>query len=245
MKNIKITLEYDGTNYSGWQWQKDTNDTIQQVLEDCLSKLNKSKVRVTGAGRTDAGVHAENQVANFRLNVPIPLNNIPTAINTILPSDIRCKNAEKVSNEFHARYDATGKKYRYRILNQSFLPVFKRNYVYNIYRKINFADIDKALKYFVGEHDFAAFMASGSDVDNTIRIIKDINLCRNGDEYRIEITGNGFLYKMVRIIVGTLIEIGLGKKRVEDVPSILQEKSRIEAGFTAPAKGLTMVKVYY
>ncbi len=245
MRNIKISLEYDGTNYSGWQWQKDTDLTIQQVLEDCLTKLNKSKVKVIGAGRTDAGVHAENQVANFELDVPIPLKNINKAINTILPKDIRCKDPEIMPQDFHARYDAKGKKYRYRISNQSYLSVFKRNYVYNIYQKINFAKMAKAIKFFEGKHDFASFMASGSDIENTVRTINKIEMLQYDDEYWIVIIGNGFLYKMVRIIVGTLIEVGLDKKEIRDIPYIFADQDRVKAGFTAPAKGLTMVKVYY
>ncbi len=245
MRNIKIILEYDGTNYSGWQWQKDTKHTIQQVVEDCLTKLNKSRVKIIGAGRTDAGVHAENQVANFYLDVPIPVNNIPTAINTIIPPDIRCKKAEEVDKGFHARYDARGKRYRYRLSNQKYLSVFKRNFVYNIYKKIDFNKIEEGLKYFSGEHDFTSFMASGSDVDDTVRTIEEIDMIKKNDEYWIIIRGDGFLYNMVRIIIGTLIEIGHGKKRIEDIPEIFKSRNREKAGFTAPAKGLTLVEVYY
>lgn len=245
MKNIKITVGYDGTNYQGWQYQKHTNKTIQQVLEDELTRLNKSKVKVYGAGRTDSGVHALGQIANFYLEVPVPVERIPIALNSMLPDDIVCKKAEKVPDDFHARYDAEGKKYRYRILNKSIHSVFTRNYVYTFYQKLNTFKMEEALKDFKGEHDFSAFSSSGSDVKNTVRKIEDIVMKKQGEEIWLEIKGEGFLYNMVRIIVGTLLDIGIGKIPVDDIPRIIASKNRREAGFTAPAKGLTLVEVYY
>ena len=240
-----ITVEYDGTNYQGWQYQKHTDKTIQETLEKKLSKLNKSKVDVIGAGRTDSGVHAEGQKANFYLDVSIPVNRIPIALNSMLPADIVCKNAKIVDDNFHARYDSSGKKYRYRLLNRSYHSVFTRNYVYTFYKNLDFKKMKFATKDFIGEYDFSAFQSSGSDIYNTVRRIENFEMKFYGEEVWFEITGNGFLYNMVRIIIGTLLEIGLDKRPVTDVKRILKSKERKEAGFTAPAKGLTLVEVYY
>jgi tRNA pseudouridine38-40 synthase len=245
MNNIKITLEYDGTNYQGWQYQKHTKKTIQQVLEDRLTKLNKSKVKVYGAGRTDSGVHALGQTANFHLEAPVPIERLPIALNSMLPDDIVCKKAENVSDDFHARYYAQGKKYRYRILNKSLHSVFTRNYVYTFYQKLDLSRMKKAVKDLEGEHDFSAFKSSGSDVSSTIRTIEYINITKQDDEIWLEIIGDGFLYNMVRIIVGTLLEIGVRKIAFDDIPRIMESRNRRRAGFTAPAKGLTLDKVYY
>lgn len=251
MCNIKITVEYDGSNYCGWQLQKNTDQTIQAQLEKAVSRLNKSPVRVYGAGRTDSGVHALGQTANFKLDVPIPIENIPLAINSELPSDIICKKAKRVSDNFHARYDAVGKKYCYRFSNNRFCSVFNQRFVYNIYSKMNISAMEKIINQIEGCHDFKAFQSSGSDTKNTVRIIKSISLKKmkriginNHNEYRLLIEGNGFLYNMVRIIAGTLIEIGLNKRKA-DLKSVLESKERRQAGFTAPAHGLTLLEVYY
>ncbi len=245
MSNIKIILEYDGTNYSGWQIQKNADQTIQQTLEECLTKLNKSHVKVTASGRTDAGVHARGQVVNFNLDVSIPEERIPQALNSVLPPDIICKSAEKVSPNFNARFDARGKKYRYRILNSSIPSVFTRNFVYSLHQPLNFDKFCQAAQNLIGKHDFAAFQAKGSDIDDTIRTIDDIIINEHGREYRVDIVGDGFLYKMIRIIIGTMIECGLGKMELQELPRILASKERKQAGYTAPAKGLTLLEVYY
>ena len=245
MRNIKIKVEYDGSNYQGWQYQKHTDKTIQQKLEKNLSILNKSKVQVIGAGRTDSGVHAEGQTANFFIDVPIPVKRIPIALNSMLPDDIACKEAKRVADDFHSRYDSTGKKYRYRILNKSVHSVFTRNFVYTLYQKLDLAKIESALDDFVGKHDFAAFQSAGSDIVNTVRVIEKFEMKRYNEEIWLEITGEGFLYNMVRIIVGTLIEIGVAKRPEDDVKRIIESKDRRNAGYTAPAKGLTLVEVYY
>lgn len=244
--NYKITLEYDGSNYSGWQKQKNTKATIQEKLENALSKVNKSKVAVIGSGRTDAGVHAAGQTANFFLDIEIPTYKIPIAINTHLPDDIICYKAEKVAMDFHARYDARGKKYRYRILNSNFNSVFVRNFVYKVHQRLDVDLMRKGAEVFLGTHDFAAFCSAGSSVDSTIREIYslDINAKPNG-EIQIDISGNGFLYNMVRILVGTLIELAKGKRNPADLKEILAGCQRRKAGFTAPAKGLTLLEVFY
>lgn len=245
-QNYKIILEYDGTNYSGWQIQKNTRQTIQQKLENALSKINKNRVQITGAGRTDAGVHAAGQTANFFLDVDIPLAKIPIALNTELPADIICKKAEKVDQNFHSRYDARGKKYRYRILNSNFNSVFVRNFVYNVYKKLDLEIMQKAAKYFEGCHDFAAFCAAGSSVKSTVREIYSLDIyAADNNEIWIDVVGNGFLYNMIRILAGTLIETGLGKRTLSELKYILQSCDRNNAGFTAPAQGLTLIEVFY
>ena len=245
-QNYKIIVEYDGSNYSGWQIQKNTKQTIQQKLENALTKINKKRVQITGAGRTDAGVHAAGQSANFFLDVDIPVKKIPIALNTELPADIICKKAEKVDQDFHARYDARGKKYRYRLLNSNFNSVFVRNFVYNVYKKLDLKAMQSAAKIFEGSHDFASFCAAGSSVESTVREIYSIDLypADNGEIW-IDVMGNGFLYNMIRILAGTLIETGLGKKTLSEMEYILQSCDRNNAGFTAPAQGLTLMKVFY
>jgi tRNA pseudouridine38-40 synthase len=245
-QNYKIIVEYDGSNYSGWQIQKNTGQTIQQKLENALTKINKKRVQITGAGRTDAGGHAAGQSANFFLDVDIPVKKIPIALNTELPADIICKKAEKVDQDFHARYDARGKKYRYRLLNSNFNSVFVRNFVYNVYKKLDLKAMQSAAKIFEGSHDFASFCAAGSSVESTVREIYSIDLypADNGEIW-IDVMGNGFLYNMIRILAGTLIETGLGKKTLSEMEYILQSCDRNNAGFTAPAQGLTLMKVFY
>ncbi|MDI3546799.1 MAG: tRNA pseudouridine38-40 synthase [Halanaerobiales bacterium] len=245
MRNIKITLEYDGTNYSGWQIQKNTEQTIQQILQDALSEINKSPVKVTGASRTDAGVHALGQVANFKLDVPIPLARIPMALNSLLPEDIVCKEAREVDLDFHARYDARGKKYRYRILNQAKPSVFIRNYVYHYSYPLDLNLMREAASYLIGTHDFNSFQASGSSIRNTVRTIEKLEVIDRAPEVWIEVKGDGFLYNMVRIIAGTLIEVASGKILPDRVKDILAARDRTRAGFTAPARGLILLKVYY
>ena len=245
-QNYKIIVEYDGNNYSGWQIQKNTEQTIQQKLEESLTTINKAGVQITGAGRTDAGVHAAGQTANFFLDVDIPPAKIPIALNTELPADIICKKAEKVESDFHARYDARGKKYRYRILNSNFNSVFVRNFVYNVYKKLDLEIMQRAAEIFEGRHDFAAFCAAGSSVESTVRKIYslDIYTADNGEIW-IDVIGNGFLYNMIRILAGTLIETGLGKRTLSELEFILQSCDRNNAGFTAPAQGLTLMEVFY
>lgn len=244
-RNIKIVLEYDGTNYSGWQKQKNTTKTIQGVLEESLSKVNKGPVGLIGAGRTDAGVHALGQVANFFINVNIPTDRIPRALNRLIPADISCKTAEEVEPGFHARYDAKGKIYRYRILNQRRGSVFKRNYVYHYIHPLDYQLMLKAAGYFEGTHDFASFQSTGSSVQDTVRTIDLLKIINKETEIWIEIKGNGFLYNMVRIIVGTLIEVGMGKIAHNELKGIIESGKREKAGFTAPAQGLTLLEVFY
>ncbi len=245
MRNIKITVEYDGTKYSGWQIQKNTGETIQQKIEQVLTEINQAKVSVCGASRTDAGVHALGQTANFLLNSSIPTANIPQAMNRLLPNDIICKEARDVGLTFHARHDAKGKKYRYRILNQRYRSVFKRDYAYYLKYPLNVTAMQQAGRYLEGTHDFSAFAASGSSIKDPVRTISSLEIKRRDGEIWLDIIGNGFLYKMVRIITGTLIELGSGQLTVAEIREIIANKERNQAGFTAPAHALTLMEVYY
>ena len=251
MANFKVTVEYDGTDYNGWQVQKNTQSTIQNQLEKAVSCLNKKKVRVHGAGRTDAGVHALGQAASFALDVSIPEEKLALALNSELPPDIICKKAERVADDFHARYDARGKKYCYRLTNNRFPSAFSRRYVYNIYQQLDIDKMKHNLQALKGRHDFTTFSSSKAEVKDTFRTIKQISFTSRkavypsaGTEYLLTVEGDGFLYNMVRIIAGSLIEVGLGKLE-PDYGAILASGDRRQAGFTAPAKGLTLVEVYY
>ncbi|MFW5972047.1 MAG: tRNA pseudouridine(38-40) synthase TruA [Bacillota bacterium] len=245
MRNIKLTIEYDGTRYSGWQIQKNTLLTIQQKLQDALTVINKRPVKVQGASRTDAGVHAEGQVANIYLDVPIPIDRIPMALNRKLPGDIICKFAENVDDDFHARYDTVAKKYRYRIYNSKLPSVFVRNYVYHYIYNIDIKAVKEASRYFLGRHDFSSFQSSGSYAENTVKTINSLEVIKKGKELWIEIEGSGFLYNMVRIIVGTILEVSMGKIKISDIEDIIKSCDREQAGYTVPASGLTLLEVYY
>lgn len=245
MQNTKLTLEYDGTAYSGWQIQKNTDKTIQQILEKALTRINKKAVKIIGAGRTDAGVHAIGQVANCSINVSIPVERIPAALNSLLPTDIICLKARHVNKDFHARYDAKGKKYRYIIYNRKLPSVFRRYYVYHFIRNLDLALMRKAASFLIGTHDYSSFRSASCSAKNTIKTIKSIEIIDKEPEIWVEITGDGFLYNMVRIIIGTLIEVSLGKIKLENMKKIIKSGNRELAGFTVPAKGLTLVEVYY
>lgn len=245
MRNIKLTLEYDGTNYSGWQTQRNTPNTIQEKLEKALTSINKKPVKVYGAGRTDAGVHALGQTASVVLNVLIPVDKIPMALNRILPDDIVCIKAESVDMDFHARYDAVGKKYRYRIYNRIIPSVFSYKYVYYYRPQLNLSLMRNAATILIGKKDFSAFRSAACSASNTVKTITSIEIIDKDPEVWIEIVGSGFLYNMVRIIVGTLNEISSGKLKIEDLDIILKSGDRKLAGYTVPARGLTLVEVYY
>lgn len=245
MRNIKITVEYDGTNYRGWQRQKNTSETVQEKLEEALTIINKKPVELQGASRTDSGVHALGQVANFFIDVSIPVERIPAALNRLLPEDIRCVKAESVPADFHARHDALGKKYLYRIYNQGIPSVFIRNYVYYFKKKLDPVIMQEAARCLEGTHDFSSFRAAECSARTTVRTIHSIEVIDKSPEIWVEVKGDGFLYNMVRIIIGTLIEASLGKIKIEELPEIIAAKDRRLAGFTAPARGLTLVEVYY
>ncbi|MCT4594525.1 MAG: tRNA pseudouridine(38-40) synthase TruA [Anaeromicrobium sp.] len=244
MKNVKLTVEYDGTLFYGWQRQKNDR-SVQEEIEKGLSKIMKKNVKINGSGRTDARVHGLRQIANFREEFTIPIERIPVALNSILPDDIAIINAELAEENFHARYDAVGKKYIYKIYNDPYRSPLWRNYAYYVGDELDLDKMIKASKAFIGTHDFIGFMSSGSSVVDTVRTIYDLRIHREGPLITIEIKGNGFLYNMVRIIVGTLVEVGKGKKSVDEMGKIIESRSRKRAGHTAPAQGLYLSHVYY
>lgn len=244
MRNIKLTIQYDGTAYHGWQMQKNA-PTVQEMLGRAIMELTGSKPVLTGCSRTDAGVHAESFCCNFKSETTIPAERFPLALNTFLPADIVCLNAEDVSKEFNARFSAKGKKYTYYIQNSRFPDVFRKNYAWHFPYKINLDNMKKAAEAFIGEHDFIGFAASGFTVKTTVRTIYSLEISKNEDLIKISVTGNGFLYNMVRIIAGTLCFAGCGKINPDDMADIISSKDRKRAGITAPPQGLFLTEVYY
>lgn len=244
MKNVKLTIAYDGTNYSGWQFQINAR-TVQEEIQKALKIIMKKDIKINGSGRTDAGVHALEQVANFKADFTIPVDRIPVAMNGLLPPDIAIKKAEDVDMNFHARYSSKGKRYIYKIYNAKVRNPLYRNYSYFVNREIDINKIKEASKYFLGEHDFKAFMTKGSSIKTTVRTIYSINVYKRDDFIVIDYKGNGFLYNMVRIITGTLLDVNFGKINMEDLEDIIRLKDRNKAGHTAPAEGLYLAEVYY
>ncbi len=245
MRNIKLTIEYDGTNYHGWQVQKNAL-TVQECVEKALAKLLGTETGVVGCSRTDVGVHAYGQVAHFFTNSTIPGEKFSYAINNLLPDDIVIQKSEEVPGDFHARYSSKGKKYRYLICNSAHQSAIMRNRACHVRPELDFEQMRKAAEHFVGEHDFAAFQATGGQVRSTVREIYSMNVSRKEDNLiEIEVTGNGFLYNMVRIIAGTLIYVGMGKLKQKEIPDIIKSLDRTKAGKTAPAQGLYLMEIYY
>lgn len=244
MRNIKLIVEYDGTGYSGWQRQKNAL-TIQEVLEGALSKVTGEDVSVTGAGRTDSGVHARGQVANFFTNCTIPPDRFSFALNSVLPLDIRIKHSEEVPDDFHARYSAVGKRYKYSMIVHPHGTAIGRYYYHHIRHKLDIESMAEAAASIKGTHDFAAFQSSGGSVKSTVRTIYDAQFQWSDPYLYFIVEGNGFLYNMVRILVGTFIEIGTGRKDVMTIQQALDSGDRNLAGFTAPAQGLCLEEVHY
>lgn len=245
MRNIKITIQYDGTRYKGWQRQPDLDSTIQGKLEILLSKITGEKIEIIGSGRTDAGVHAENQVANFKTACDLSLDYIMEKCYEYLPLDIVIKDIEEVEESFHARYSAVGKKYVYKICNRKYHDVFNRKYSCHIGEKLDIDSMKKACSLLIGEKDFKSFTTLKSKKKSTVRHIYSIDIFENNGDIDIVYKGNGFLRNMVRIITGTLIEVGLHKREVKEIEDILNKKERSAAGYLAPPEGLFLMKVYY
>jgi len=250
-----LTIEYDGTNFSGWQRQPNAR-TVQGEIEAVLSKLCAMPMQINGTSRTDAGVHALGQRASFKGEFGIPTDRIQVAANNMLAAsvgtprqcaDVRIAKVEEVPTEFHARFDCKGKTYRYIIRHNSEPDVFRRNYAYQIKGELDASAMTEAAKYIVGTHDFACFQAAGGTPrETTVRTIFDLQVLTKGeDELWIEITGDGFLYNMVRIIVGTLVEVGQGKRAPESIRDVIASTDRQKAGHTAPAEGLYLLEIYY
>ena len=227
-------------------WQKQPNKlNIQGNLEKVISDLTKEEIGIIGSGRTDAGVHALGQVANFKTNSNIPIEKFAIAINSRIKQSIRIKKAEEVDERFHSRYNCKRKTYRYIINTSETGSAIYRNLEYNIKMKLDVEKMKEAAKYFVGEHDFSAFKSSGTSSKSSVRTIYEAKVEENGERIIIELTGNGFLYNMVRIISGTLVEVGLGKIKPEEISKIIESKNRQNAGKTLPPCGLYLVSVEY
>ncbi|MFA6143072.1 MAG: tRNA pseudouridine(38-40) synthase TruA [Candidatus Omnitrophota bacterium] len=243
-RNIKLTIQYDGTHYAGWQFQKNGR-SIQEAIQDAIKKITGKKAKLIGSGRTDAGVHAEAQVANFKTRSRIPLKNLQMAINSALPDDIVISKIEEVASRFNAQHDAKSKLYRYTVVNNDFVSPMLRRYAAKCFYKIDIDLMKRAAKLLVGRHDFTSFRTIDGEEKNAIRTIRRIKIEKLKDVICIDIEANGFLYNMVRTIVGTLIEVGRGKFTVGRVREILKKRDRKCSGPTMPAKGLCLVKVFY
>ncbi|MFA6808688.1 MAG: tRNA pseudouridine(38-40) synthase TruA [Eubacteriales bacterium] len=244
MRNLRMTIDYDGSKYKGWQKQTDNELTIQGKIETVLSKLTGEEIQVVGCGRTDAGVHAKNYIANFHTNCKYNIDKILDYLYEYLPEDIVIKSMEEAAERFHARYNVQSKTYVYTINNNKYRNVFTRKYSYHIAEKLNLLEMRKASEVLIGSHDFQSFTNVRSE-KTTVRMINYINFIDNDGILKIEVNGNGFLWNMVRIIVGTLIEVGKGNLKNIDVERILNEKKRREAGHLAQAKGLCLKDVKY
>ena len=244
MRNIKITIEYDGKDFNGWQKQPNKLN-IQGEIERAIEEITGEKVDLIASGRTDAGVHALAQVANFKIEKDIPIEKIPYALNSKLKKSIRVKSAEEVDEKFHSRYTCKRKTYRYVINNSLQGTAIYRNLQYHFPEKLDEEKMNKGIKYLIGEHDFKSFKASGTSSKSSVRTIYDAKVTRKGEIVTIELTGNGFLYNMVRIISGTLVDVGIGKIKPEDVKDILEARDRLKAGRTLPPTGLYLVDVKY
>lgn len=244
MRNIKLIIEYDGKDYNGWQKQPDKLN-IQGEIEKAIQNITGETVELYASGRTDAGVHALGQVANFKTSSHIPIQKMAIAINSQVKKSIRIIQAEEVEEDFHSRYNCKKKTYRYIINNSEHGSAIYRNMEYHMPVKLDIESMKKSIKYFEGEHDFKAFKSSGTSSKSSVRTIYKAEIKTNGDRIIIELTGNGFLYNMVRIIAGTVVDVGLGKIKPEEIPDIIEKQDRTRAGKTLPPQGLYLVKVEY
>ncbi len=245
--NMRLTIEYDGTRFYGWQRQNTvkTYRTAQEELEKAARKLFGKKVSVIGASRTDSGVHAEAQVANFKVESKLPLHNVKRGLNSYLPKDIAIISAEEAGPDFHARFSAREKLYRYTIINRKERSPLKRRFAVLVSYDLDLTAMKKAAKYLIGTKDFKSFQASNTKTKDSVRSVKKIDIIANPPTLEIYIQADGFLYNMVRNIVGTLVDVGRGRTAPEAVREILSKRHRPAAGQTAPAKGLCLVKVFY
>ena len=244
MRNLRLDICYDGTRYRGWQRLAGADNTIQGKIEQCLSKILGEEIEISGSGRTDAGVHAQGQVANFHCESTMPAGQILENLRRYLPEDIGIYSCKDCSPRFHARLNAKEKTYCYRIWNSDSPCVFQRRFVAVMPEKLNVDAMKVAAQQLCGEHDFSAFCGNPKFKKSTVRYIRDIRLERDGDELQIYFTGNGFIHNQVRIMAGTLVEVGRGARTAESIPDLFGGK-RADAGFLAPAQGLCLMEVIY
>ncbi|MBC9785287.1 tRNA pseudouridine(38-40) synthase TruA [Heliobacterium chlorum] len=247
-RRVKFIVAYDGTNYHGFQTQEDPTNlpTIQDELMRAIQVLTGEEAKITCAGRTDAGVHARGQVVDFLTTSRIPDEKFPLAMNSLLPKDVSVVKAETVAEDFHSRFGALGKHYRYSIYNHRIHSPFHHRYSYQVYPPLNVAAMQEAAGYFVGTHDFRGFCATGSPVKDFVRTIWRCTMTVTEENLLLmDVMGDGFLYNMVRIITGTLVDVGKGKIAPESIPQIIASRDRTQAGTTAPPQGLALLEVWY
>jgi len=245
MRNIRLKISYDGTRYQGWQRQKTTDQTIQGKIEQVLTKMTGHHVEINGSGRTDAGVHARAQVANFKTECEMSVDEIKEYLNEYLPLDIAVTEVKEVSERFHSRLNVVGKRYIYRVWNSTEHNVFERKYLYPFIGPVDLEKMRKAANLLMGTHDFQSFCGRKIKKKSTVRTIKRLEIEKTGHEIRFLYEGDGFLFHMVRILTGTLLEIGTGEMQPDELPGILESKRRENAGRTAPACGLILDEVFY
>ncbi len=245
MRNIRLLLQYEGTRYQGWQRQSASDNTIQGKLEALLSKMCGEPIEIIGSGRTDAGVHAMGQVANFHTDSSMPVEEMLTYINSYLPKDIAVTDISEAAPRFHSRLNARGKCYRYHVINSRIPNVFWHRYALEVPEELDVEAMKKAACYLVGEHDFKAFTSAKKGKKSSVRRIDEIKIDKKEDLISFTFEGNGFLHHMVRILMGTLLEVGKGERTPENMELVLASMSREKAGALMPAKGLTLIEVFY
>lgn len=245
MRNIKLTITYDGKRYLGWQRLGDSDKTIQGKIESILKQMTGEEIEIIGSGRTDSGTHARGQVANFKTETSITRAEMLDFLNRYLPRDIVVTKVEEVQDRFHARYNCTGKQYSYYVWNNVIPTVFERNHSFHYPQKLDLDKMNQACEKLVGTHDFIGFSALKKSKKSTVRTIEKLSIEQEGSMLHFTFVGDGFLYKMVRIIVGTLLEIGSGSMDVTEIENIFEKKVRQQAGETVPAQGLFLDDVYY
>lgn len=245
MRNIRLILQYEGTRYQGWQRQEASENTIQGRLERLLTQMCSEPVELQGSGRTDAGVHARGQVANFHTNSTMTTEEMLAYINTYLPLDIAVISVTEAPERFHSRLNARGKCYCYQVINSSIPDVFLRRYALEVPEQLDLEAMRQAADYLLGEHDFKAFTSAKKGKKSTVRRIDEITITQSGSLLTFTFRGNGFLYHMVRILMGTLLEVGAHKRTPRSIPELIASGNRELAGPLAPARGLTLMEVYY
>ena len=243
-RNLLLKIQYDGTNYHGYQIQPEVM-TIQKAVEDALSSITGEAIHINGCSRTDAGVHAFEYACSFHMKFPIPAERLPIVLNNKFPDDIRALSCIEVAEDFHARFDTVAKTYRYIVNTASEPTVFTRNYEWQLKKHLDADKMRQATEYVIGEKDFTSFMTSGTDIESAVRHVYSLEVVSEGDLVIIYIRANGYLYNMVRIITGTLVDVGLGKYSPDKVEEIISARDRSMAGPTAPPQGLSLYKVEY
>ena len=245
MRNIRMLIQYEGTRYQGWQRQESSDNTIQGKLEQLISRMCNESIEIQGSGRTDAGVHSMGQIMNFHTRCEMDVKEMQAYMNQYLPEDIAVVEIEEVPERFHSRLNARGKQYSYRIWNSSVPNVFWRRYAYTVEQALDVASMEIAATYLLGEHDFKSFTSAKKGKKSTVRNIESIKIHCDGDLLTFTFRGDGFLYHMIRILMGTLLEVGMGKRSPHSIPDIMAAKDREQAGTLVPGKGLVLEKVFF